>query len=692
MEIINNYQIDVSMRYFIFQKRQLQLLFLCIGVLITTSTFGQTQKKDSTKSHQISEVVITAKRLPKEIIPVQVMAGNELQKLSVHSVADAIRYFSGIQIKDYGGIGGLKTANIRSMGTNHVGVFYDGVELGNAQNGQIDLGRFSLENMEAIMLYNGQKSAIFQPAKDYGSSGSIYLVSKTPKFENQKNNNLYITAKGGSFGTINPAFLFEHKFKQSITTSLSLEYLYTTGKYSFSTKKKNGYDTTEVRKNGHVSALRCETGIYGAINNGDWKVKGYLYNSNRGYPGASVREKPGEYSHQDKQWDTSIFLQSSLKKRIGKNYNLLLNAKCAYDYLHYISDPRVDVTTMYVNNVYKQKEVYASVSNMYSILPCWDVNLSTDIQWNNLDANLINFVYPYRTTNLVALASSLDLNKFKLQTSALGTWVSDKVNIGGKNAAAGNKSKITPTIVASFRPFSALDLNFRTFYKSVFRMPTFNDLYYEFIGNRKLQPEYTKQYNWGITFYKSFKKKWLESIEIQLDGYYNEVTNKIVAVPTSNCFRWTMINLGKVEIKGIDLSAQTNWRLGKDFKLSSRLNYTFQNAQDFTDKTKSYYGGQIPYVPWNNGSIILNGNYKSWDFNYSFIYTGERYESQENIKLKYIRPWYTSDFSISRHLILAKKAIRLTSEVNNLFNQQYEVVRCYPMPGTSVKFILNIAL
>ena len=74
-----------------------------------------------------------------------------------NNVADALRYFSGIQIKDYGGVGGLKTVNIRSMGTNHVGVFYDGIELGNAQNGTVDLGRFSLDNMESVTLYNGQK-------------------------------------------------------------------------------------------------------------------------------------------------------------------------------------------------------------------------------------------------------------------------------------------------------------------------------------------------------------------------------------------------------------------------------------------------------------------------------------------------------------------------------------------------------
>ena len=43
--------------------------------------------------------------------PVQILSGKELEKLNVYSVADALRYFSGVQIKDYGGIGGLKTVN-----------------------------------------------------------------------------------------------------------------------------------------------------------------------------------------------------------------------------------------------------------------------------------------------------------------------------------------------------------------------------------------------------------------------------------------------------------------------------------------------------------------------------------------------------------------------------------------------------
>ena len=154
------------------QQVKLVVMLICVYVWAwSIPTYAQS-KLDSLQ--QLEEVIVTARNYQKEVIPVQQLSGKELQRLNSHNIADALRYFSGIQIKDYGGVGGLKTVNIRSMGTNHVGVFYDGIELGNAQNGTVDLGRFSLDNMESVTLYNGQKSAIFQPAKDFGSAGSIY--------------------------------------------------------------------------------------------------------------------------------------------------------------------------------------------------------------------------------------------------------------------------------------------------------------------------------------------------------------------------------------------------------------------------------------------------------------------------------------------------------------------------------------
>ena len=669
------------------------ILCLILSLFTTVPAISQSRVRHQTSLSdtllKLKEVTIYSNRMQKKMSPVQILSGKELEKLNVYSVADALRYFSGVQIKDYGGIGGLKTVNIRSMGSHHVGVFYDGIELGNAQNGVVDLGRFSLDNMEVISLYNGQKSAIFQPAKDYSSASAIYMQTRKPLFKGEKKNNLNIGVKGGSFSTINPSLLWEHRFNERISSSISTEYMYTSGRYKFTYAKKDGYDTTAVRQNGDVRMLRLENAFFGKIPKGEWKAKAYLYNSERGYPGAAVREEPGKFRHQDRQWDTNLFVQGSFQNYFKPWYSLLANGKYAYDYLHYLSDPRLDVTTMYVDNYYRQQEIYASAAHLFTIYPWWSMSLSNDFQWNTLRADLIDFVYPTRNTILTSAATSFDFNRLMLQASLLYTHVDDNTRTKGANA--GTKNKYTPSVIATWQPLTKLPLNVRAFYKKVFRMPTLNDLYYTFIGNKDLKPEYTTQYDVGITFSHTWNNHWLKSLDLQIDGYYSEVDDKIIAMPTSNQFRWTMINLGHVEIRGLDAAIRGEWGFGK-VELSTLFNYTYQKAQDFTDPTSEWYGGQIPYIRWHGGTIILNGSYQTWSCNYSFIYTGERYEAVANIPENYAQPWYTHDFSLSKTFQWGKTGIRVTAEINNIFNQQYEVVQCYPMPGTSFKIKLNVML
>ena len=435
--------------------------------------------------------------------------------------------------------------------------------------------------------------------------------------------------------------------------------------------------------------FRGETAFFGKIKNGEWRAKAYYYNSERGYPGASIREEPGKFRHQDRQWDDNFFAQGTFRKRFGGLYSLLLNGKYAYDYLHYLSDPRKDVTTMFVDNRYRQQETYVSAAHLFTIQPWCHISLSNDFQWNTLNANLVDFVYPKRYSFLSAVAASSNFNRFKLQASLLHTYVKDETRIAGANA--GDKSVFTPSLVTSWQPFKREEFHLRAFYKRVFRMPTLNDLYYTFIGNKDLSPEYTNQYNIGATYAKDFKPGFLDRIELQADVYYNEVEDKIIAMPTSNQFRWTMLNLGYVEIRGIDVAVQGYFRCGK-VNMSPRISYTYQKAQDFTDKESQWYGGQTPYIPWHSTSVIMTGSYKGWSWNYSFIYTGERYEAVANIPENYAQPWYTHDLSLSKSFKFRPFEIRVTAEVNNIFNQQYEVVQCYPMPGTNVKVKANFIL
>ncbi len=441
-----------------------------------------------------------------------------------------------------------------------------------------------------------------------------------------------------------------------------------------------------MRKNGDVEALRIESALFGAMERGEWRAKLYFYDSERGYPGAVVREEPGRFRHQDRQWDSSVFGQASWHKGLTDRYSLLLNGKLAYDYLRYLSDPRLDVTAMYTDNSYRQTEAYISASHLYSPAEWLSLSLANDVQYYHLDANLINFVYPTRWTALTSLAASLTLGDFSVQSSLLHTYVDDRTRVVG--GAAGTKSVLTPAVAMSWKTGP---LALRAFYKRIFRMPTFNDLYYTFIGNKALKPEYTTQYDLGFTYDISCKQGLLRGLQLQVDGYFNEVEDKIVAMPTSNQFRWTMMNFGLCHIWGADVAVKALWRVA-DTDISTSATYTYNRAMDHTDRRSEWYGGQLPYIPRHAGSTIVTATRGVWSANYSFIYTGERYEASANIPENYSKPWYTSDLSLSRELQVRQYPLRISAEVNNLFNQQYEVVQCYPMPGTNFKLKLNIML
>lgn len=634
----------------------------------------------------IDEVMVVATRTSQEVVPVQMLSGEKLRSLGTHSIADAIRYFSGVQIKDFGGIGGLKSINVRSLGSQHVGVFYDGVELGNAQNGIVDLGRFSLDNMESVSLYNGQKSATLQSAKDYASANAVYLRTKKPRFTDGKRNNWNFGLKGGSFMTVNPSVLWEHKISDRLSLSASTEFLYTTGRYKFTYAKQDGYDTTGVRQNGDVRMTRAEVALFGDIEGGYWRAKVYFYDSERGYPGAVVR---GKFVHQDRQWDDNFFAQGSFKKDFASWYSLQVSGKYAYDYLHYLADPRLDVTAMYVDNRYRQQEAYLSAAHRFKPFRWWTLSLATDFQWNSLDADLRDFVYPLRYAGYGAAATAFEFGGLKLSASLLYTYIHDVLR--ASDAEMDDRQQLSPAVIASWKPFRDIDLELRAFYKKNYRMPTFNDLYYTFTGVSWLEPEETTQYDFGATWHLIRGKGWFRGVDVQADVYFNQIDNKIIAMPTSNQFRWTMMNLGYVEILGVDAAAQGYFRFGP-VDVSPRVNYTFQRARDLTDPTSEWYGGQVAYIPLHSCSVTLGAAYSSWSFNYSFIYTGERYESSANIPENYAQPWYTHDISLTKSFLFKGWELQATALVNNILNQQYEVVKCYPMPGTNFMIKVNFIL
>src|SRR5690606_13543354 len=192
-------------------------------------------------SDTLKKVTIIKKR---DYIPLsttvssQQLSSRAIENSNSLNVADAIRGFSGVQIRDYGGIGGMKTIDVRSLGSKHTTVFHDGTAINDAQSGEIDLSKFSLDNLQSISLYNNNHQDIAQPAKAFASASVLYLRSRLPVFEEGKKTNLRGSLKGGSFGLVNPSLLIQQKIAKNTSVSLSTEWMKANGEYDFHYKNQ----------------------------------------------------------------------------------------------------------------------------------------------------------------------------------------------------------------------------------------------------------------------------------------------------------------------------------------------------------------------------------------------------------------------------------------------------------------------
>ena len=677
----------------------MKLLPLTLLLALAVNAKAQTSQQDSI--HTIKEVVITARLTQQEIVPSQSLKGAELQRLNSQSVADALRYFSGIQLKDYGGVGGIKTVDIRSMGTHHLGIFYDGIELGNAQNGQIDLGQFSLDNIEEISLYNGQKSAIFQPASDFGNAGSVYIRTRKPRFFNGKNYNLKLKAKYGSNDLVRLSALWEQHILPTVSTSLNAEHLTSSGKYKFNYRRvtPNGevaYDTTAIRQNGDIRADRIDFNVNGILERGYWNTKVYFYNSQRGIPGAIVNNV---WRRGERQGDLNFFVQNRFQKDISDRFSTQWLAKYAFYRTHYVNK---DTTQLPADNRFWQQEFYLSTANAYEILPNWSASVSYDFRWNKLNADTYRFVFPTRYSNLISFATAFEARFLRVQGSVLASFIHDKLHpktrLMDGMKARDNITKLTPALfidfplVDKYANGAKTKFSVRTFAKRSFRMPTFNDLYYTDLGNSNLKPESATQYDLGMVFHKQYNQGFVRNLYFQADGYYNTIHDKIIAYPKGQQFRWTMLNLGRVHITGVDVMGSIALQPLSDFLITARLQYTYQDARDVTDASDTFFKHQIPYIPYNSGSAIVNLAYRNWTLNYSFIYSGKRYNQQENIPNNYMQPWYTSDVSLQYDFKFFGTKCRTMLEINNILDQKYDVILNYPMPGINGVVGLQVEL
>ncbi|MDR1345439.1 MAG: TonB-dependent receptor [Bacteroidales bacterium] len=617
-------------------------------------------------------------------VPLQILEGETLQKLSVLQMSDALKLMSGILVKDWGGAGGLKTVSVRGFGAQHTGVAYDGLPVIDCQTGQIDLGKFSLENMQEMSLISGNSDNIFMPARMLAYSNLIEMHSKKPVFKAEKPVNLSVGFTGGSWALLNPTLRLENRLMKkhngrSLSSSVNLNYLYSKGNYPYQIHYGGATDSTsrDRRTNSDMQSLTAEGNLYARLDDStQLNLKIYYYKSERGLPGAIIYYRQGAGQ---RLWDDNFFTQFRFQKKATARWVFRMDAKYNYAKQRYL-DPDYLNMEHRLDNKYRQQEAYLSAAAHYSPHKLISLNVAQDLFYNGMTANIRDFANPHRITLLSALSGKLEIRQFTAVAGLLHTLAFHWVELG---EAAKPTNNAAPYVNLSVKPLKREDFYIRLFYKNSFRMPTFNDLYYREVGNLSLKPEKGHQLNGGLAYRKYWQGKWM--LSATCDAYYNMVLDKIVAIPSKNLFIWSMLNYGRVEIAGADVNLTGSFKWSKRVRLELTGHYTFQRAIDLTDRNSKSYRHQIPYTPHHTGSATLLLSTAWFNLSYTLLVSGERYVLPLNRPANRLAPYTDHSLALMHEFKLKAVTLGLKAELLNIANTQYEVIRNYPMQGRSFR-------
>lgn len=638
--------------------------------------------QDSLRSVMLEEVKVVSSSLEDKNRQAStiVLSGSQIEKTSFQSVGEAVKFLSGVNVKDYGGTGGLKTVSVRGLGAMHTNVTYDGVSITNAQNGQTDLSKFRTDNIDNLSLSNGNPVLRLQTAKSLASANTISMESRKPHFAADENTNGYINTLFGSFNLGSLVGSLNHRFSKRTSVGIYADVVSSKGDFPYTLHYGNlTKDSTseEIRKNNDFFSAHAEADLFFESDESSmFKAKAYFYHSERALAGPTTL-----YWQNSKQrlWDKDAFVQSSYKRELNQYTTYKNHLKLSYAHTRYY-DPSYNNAQGFQDDRYTQKEAY--LNNILSLhkQDKMSLSLTNDLIATKLDAQNNYILDPLRLSSLTAVVAAYRLGIFTIDANLLHTYTTDKAH---SHTAYPSQNHFSPFVSIGMKTDN---FEMSIFYKDIFRLPTFNDLYYNSVGETDLRPEKTKQYSLHTAYRHSREDINRHLFIISADLFHNSVSDKIVATPRNNLFVWSMVNYGKVQIDGVEIVVQWQQeRIIKSHNLRTSANLTYNYTHAFDNSPESLsYRKQIIYSPLHSGNAMISIDLDKTTLCYTATCVGKRYTDNQNNERSSLQPYGIHSLSLSHSF--GKTTIKLSCD--NLTDTRYEVIKAYPMPGR--QWIINL--
>jgi len=604
------------------------------------------KKSDSTRIYRLDEKRIATK--------------------NAADVGELVRYLPGVQVTAYGGIGGLKTANFRSLGAGQTSVVYDHQAQSTTQSGATDLGLIPADFITEIAVIQLASTDVFLPIKSKLSGSILAIQSKHQASDYNKNG--IIGLQTGSFGLVEGFGLVQKRWNK-LRMTLSGKSRFSEGSYPFDYKNGNTI-ISSIRKNNqvidHYGQFSCN---YFPSNNHSFSfgLTGNRYNKQ--LPGAIIF-----YNDNAQQYLNGNQIDGLLRYVYStKNIQLKTQINHHRNQLIYLDSNYLNAAG-FLKNEFQAQQIDGECQVKFMINQQTNCLVGTNIRTERLHGEKLS-VQPNRivSESIIGLTN----NRFGVLNAQVG-WLTVNDNF----SSSARKQYVLPSLDWMLTAKKiAIGITFR----QSLRLPTFSEMYYQQIGNSQLLPEKGSQFSLRLLYNYKRKKSIVQTI---IQPFYAHVTNKINAIPSKNLFIWSIENIGQTRALGAEIAEQISVRM-KNGIIGVSANYTFQYCIDITDRTSATYKDVISYSPLHTGGLEINYSCKQWRIFSQINYLGKRFALNENIPANELAAFSTIDIGGSVQLSRNKQSLSIRLTVNNITNQNYNYINYFVMPG--VNFHLKLS-
>ena len=583
-----------------------------------------------------------------------------LAKSVSSSLSSVLSFEPGLHVRSYGD-GGLSTVSFRGAEASHTKVIWNGMPVNSVMNGQVDFSLIPASPTDRIDLYYGANSLAYSQGS---LGGTIQMNSGS---FNKLKNGLEIKTEIGSFGLVNAygGFVMGNKLLKSFT------------RVSFH-KADNNYPYFNVavlphqkmtQENAGFKRLNLVEEIFLKLKTGEISLRYWQTNAERDIP--SLMPNVNSASHLESQSDASsrLITEWNYTKNCFRFFLREGINTSSLDYLleHYSENQLVT----FIHSKSKEFSNYSEAGLRYCVSSKLIFNSTISFLSSSVKINEEKSVQGY-SKQFSTMNGMIDLESY------LSKWlnVTALARISKQDNYLLN---VSPGLYLSF--FQTKKLSVKTAISKNTNYPSLNDLYFIPGGNPDLKPEHGFQSDIKTSYVNNIGRI---SLSAEAVLFYSDITDWILWQPTQYGY-WTPENIRHVISKGIQtkLSAKIPWN-----KLSLQVtgSYTNNPASSMDDQSEI---NQLPYLPVHSGFISGCFRISKLEFMVEEEMQGIRYSSQTNSYFNSLDPYFLTNTSIQYSFLVRKSKFSIEFRLNNIFNQEYQLIRWRSVPGRNGSLVLS---